>query len=281
MASLKVGLLQYTAKSTETETAEIIFPMMEDAKNQGAELIALPECATRLDPDRNRLKSSADTLTQSEILKKFCAFAEKHKVWLSLGSMVLKPEDSHDDRLVNRSIMISPDGVITATYDKIHMFDVVINADESYQESATYQPGKRAVITPMDDVRVGMTICYDLRFPQLYQDLAKAGASVMLIPSAFTVATGKAHWEVLLRARAIETGSFVIAAAQTGTHDEGPDGSSRLTYGHSMVVSPWGDVLASLKEESGICMATLNLNSVRQARRRLPVLDQQRQYNLD
>ena len=278
MATLSTALLQYTAKADEVSTAKIIFPMMENASIQGAKFIALPECATRLDPDRTRLKASADRQGESKILAKFCTFAAEAKVWLSIGSMVLCSDHIDDDRLVNRSLLINPDGQITATYDKIHMFDVVINADESYHESATYKPGDQAVMTSAEDAKIGMTICYDLRFPHLYHDLAMAGANVMLIPSAFTVATGKAHWETLLRARAIETGSFVLAAAQTGTHDEGPDGNQRRTYGHSMIISPWGDVLAQLGDEEGICLAELNLNSSAQARRRLPVLEQKRNY---
>ena len=281
MAKLKAALLQYTARAGERETAEIIFPMMAEAVGQGARLLALPECATRLDPDKARLKATADLQDESQMLKDIQQFAQDHQVWVSVGSMVLKADGDTDDRLVNRSVMIAPDGQITAIYDKIHMFDVVINADEQYHESATYQAGAKGVITPVDDAMIGMSICYDLRFPHLYHDLAQAGANVMIVPSAFTVATGKAHWEILLRARAIETGSFVLAAAQTGVHDQGPDGQHRKTYGHSMIISPWGDVLGQCGDEAEICYAELNLNSSAQARRRLPVLDQRRAYQMD
>lgn len=281
MSSLKVALLQYTARASEENSKKTIMPMMTTAAAKGARLIALPECATRLDPDRKRLAATADRQEDSAILAEFCDFARLHKVWVSIGSMVLKPDDGDDTRLVNRSLMINPDGQITATYDKIHMFDVVINADEKYQESAHYQPGSKAVVTPVDDALFGMSICYDLRFPHVYNALAQAGAGVMIVPSAFTVATGKAHWEVLLRARAIETGSFVLAAAQTGTHEPGNDGTVRRTYGHSMIISPWGDVKNKLGTEAGICDAELNLNSIQHARKRLPVLEQQRPFTMN
>ncbi len=280
MSSLNVALLQYTARAHEADTLKKIMPMMTTAAAKGATLIALPECATRLDADRARLMASADTQENSKTLQALRDFAQVHGVWMSVGSMVLKAKTASGDKLVNRSLMINPNGEITAHYDKIHMFDVVINEAESYHESAHYEPGSNAVITPVEHATIGMSICYDLRFPRLYQDMAQAGAGVMNIPSAFTVATGKAHWEILLRARAIETGSFVLAAAQTGTHDAGPDGKTRNTYGHSMIISPWGDILALLGQETGICHAVLNLNSITHARHRLPVLDQQRAYHI-
>ena len=281
MSSLNVSLLQYTARAKESDTKKILMPMMTMAAAKGARLIALPECATRIDSDRDRLIATTDHQHESTILADFCAFARLHGVWLAIGSMVLKPDNSDDTRLINRSLMINPNGTITATYDKIHMFDVVINADEQYQESAHYQPGAKAIITKIDDALIGMSICYDLRFPHLYNALAQAGAGVMMVPSAFTVATGKAHWDVLLRARAIETGSFVLASAQTGSHEPSRDGSVRRTYGHSMVISPWGECINQLGQDAGVCEATINLNSIEQARKRLPVLKQRRAFTLD
>lgn len=195
--------------------------------------------------------------------------ARDHRVWLSIGSLALK--GGTDGRFVNRSFMITPQGNIAATYDKIHMFDVQVSETETYAESSGYAPGDHTALVDMGAAKIGLTICYDVRFPHLHRTLAKAGADILLVPSAFSPVTGAAHWEILLRARAIETGCFVLAAAQTGTH-AARVGKARKTYGHSMVISPWGEVLADAGSGCGVTLVDLDLDDVSKARRRIPAL---------
>jgi predicted amidohydrolase len=186
-------------------------------------------------------------------------------VWLLIGSALVKREDG---KAANRSVLVSPEGAIAATYDKLHMFDVDLPTGESSRESATYEPGDRAVVARAGDLRLGMTVCYDLRFPALYRALALAGAEVMTIPSAFTRPTVAAHWEVLMRARAIETGSFVLAPAQGGRHEDG-----RGTWGHSLVIAPWGEVLAQLDhDDPAVLVVDLDLEAPAKARAAIPAL---------
>ena len=205
---------------------------------------------------------------------------EKAKVlglWVSLGSLALQPKQG--ERFVNRSVLIAPDGEIAARYDKMHMFDVDLPGGESYRESSGYAPGDAAVLSETPFGTLGLTICYDLRFPYLFRTLAQAGAKALLVPSAFSVPTGKAHWEVLLRARAIETGSFVIAAAQTGEHPA-QSGAMRRTYGHSLVVSPWGEVLLDAGTDPGLFMVDLDLKEADKCRARIPSLASDRSFAL-
>lgn len=190
-------------------------------------------------------------------------------VWLLIGSLAVK--GAPDGRFCNRSILLGPDGAIVARYDKIHMFDAIPTADENYRESNGYRPGSVATLAETPLARIGMTICYDMRFPDLYLRLARAGAQILAVPSAFTRPTGAAHWEVLLRARAIETGCFVLAPAQCGIHSA-TRGPMRKTWGHSLVISPWGEVLADGGDEPGIVPALLNLDEIAEARRRVPSL---------
>jgi predicted amidohydrolase len=192
-------------------------------------------------------------------------------VWLLIGSALVKRADG---KAANRSVLVSPTGAVTATYDKLHMFDVDLPTGESSRESATYEPGDRAVTARAGDLKLGMTVCYDLRFPALYRALAVAGAEVMTIPSAFTRPTGAAHWEVLMRARAIETGAFVLAPAQGGRHEDG-----RGTWGHSLVVAPWGEVLAQLDhDEPGVLAVDLDLDAPAKARSAIPALANARAF---
>jgi predicted amidohydrolase len=195
---------------------------------------------------------------------------------LSIGSLALK--GGANNRFVNRSFLINPGGEITVTYDKMHMFDVQVSETETYVESTGYAPGNTAVVADVGFAKIGLTICYDVRFPHLHRDLAKAGADVLLDPSAFSPVTGAAHWETLLRARAIETGCFVIAAAQTGIHDA-KSGGSRQTYGHSLVVSPWGEVMADAGTARGITIVELDLEDVSKARKRIPALAHDADYH--
>ena len=244
--------------------------LIREAAGLGADFISLPECVALLEPDREALFRKSASEDGHPALQAFRALASELAVWLHVGSLAVL---SADGRIANRTFLIDPAGDVTATYDKIHMFDVDLADGESYRESNTYQPGDRAVVADLPWVRAGLTICYDLRFPALYTHLAQAGAGVIGVPSAFTRRTGRAHWHVLLRARAIETGCWVFAAAQCGDHAAG-----RQTYGHSLIVDPWGDIVAEAGEDPGIIMAEIDPVRVAAARRAVPSLANGRSY---
>ncbi len=247
--------------------------MIRAAHAQGAAFISTPEMTNILEPDRPRLKSLVCQEHEDQSVAGFSTLAAELGVWLNAGSLALKGEG---EKLVNRSLLFAPDGSIAARYDKIHLFDVDLPTGESLRESAAYQAGSRAVLAATPFGVLGLTICYDMRFPQLYRSLAQAGAEFFTVPSAFTVPTGQAHWNVLLRARAIETASFVLAAAQGGRHESG-----RETFGHSLIVSPWGEVLAEGGTEPQMLIADLDLGQVAETRRRLPALKHDRAYELE
>ena len=238
--------------------------LIRAAAADGAVFVSTPEMTNILEPDRPRLRSLARREPEDMSVAGFAALSRELGIWLNIGSLALKGEG---EKLLNRSLLFRPDGSIAARYDKIHLFDVDLPTGESLRESHAYQGGDCAVLAETPFGRLGLTICYDMRFPHLYHALAQAGADIFTVPSAFTVPTGQAHWHVLLRARAIETGSFVIAAAQGGRHESG-----RETYGHSLIVSPWGDVLAEGGTEPGVLMADLDPGAVAEARRRIPAL---------
>jgi deaminated glutathione amidase len=240
--------------------------LIRQAAAQGARLVATPENTTRLDRDRPRLFAALEAADPVIEDRAWGRLAEEHGVWLLLGST---PRLAGPMRAHNRSILFGPDGKIRARYDKIHLFDVQLGAGEAYKESETIAPGAKAVLAdgPMG-AKLGLTICYDLRFAHLYRALAKAGAEILFVPSAFTAPTGQAHWEVLLRARAIETGAYLVAPAQGGHHEDG-----RTTYGHSLIIAPWGEVIAAAKDdEPGLLFATLDLAKVQEARAKIPAL---------
>lgn len=239
--------------------------MIRAAAAEGAQFIATPEMTNILEPDRPRLISLARPEAEDGSVQGFSALARELGVWLSIGSLALK---GAGEKLLNRSLLFAPDGRIAARYDKIHLFDVDLPTGESLRESHAYAGGGTAALANTALGPIGLTICYDMRFPQLYRALAQSGAKLFTVPSAFTVPTGEAHWHVLLRARAIETGSFVLAAAQGGRHETG-----RETYGHSLIVSPWGEVLAEAGTEPGIVMADIDLAWADQARARIPALN--------
>ena len=242
--------------------------MIRAAAAQGAVFVSTPEMTNILEPDRPRLRALARTEAEDESVMAFSALARQLGLWLNIGSLALM---GLGDRLLNRSLLFAPDGAIVARYDKIHLFDVDLPTGESLRESHAYEGGSRAVMAETALGAIGLTICYDMRFPHLYRALAQAGARLFTVPSAFTVPTGQAHWHVLLRARAIETGSFVLAAAQGGRHASG-----RETYGHSLIVSPWGEVLAEAATEPGLVIADLDLALSGQARARIPSLNHDR-----
>jgi deaminated glutathione amidase len=205
------------------------------------------------------------------------AEAKAAGIWLLIGSLGLLTEDA-DGRFANRSFLIAPDGSVAARYDKIHMFDVNVSATEVYRESEGYRPGGNAVVVDAGFARIGMTVCYDVRFPSLYRRLAQGGAQVLTVPAAFNHITGAAHWETLLRARAIETGCFVLAPAQTGFHAEA-HGKGRKTHGHSLAIAPWGEILADAGTEPGVTLVDLDLTKVAEARGRVPSLSHDRSFD--
>jgi len=264
---MKVAALQLCASDDPVANLAITLSMVQQAAEAGAKFIATPEVTNCVSSSRRRQNEVLALQENDQTLAAMCTAAAQFGVWISVGSLALKLPD--DDRFTNRSFMIDPSGQIIAQYDKIHMFDVTLSETEQYRESDGYRAGGNAVIADTAFGKIGMTICYDIRFPHLYRGLAKSGALILLIPAAFAQPTGRAHWEVLLRARAIETGCFVIAAAQTGEHQT-THGRPRKTYGHSMIVSPWGEILADAGENQGIIYADLDLSLVESTRARVP-----------
>jgi predicted amidohydrolase len=245
---------------------------VRQAAAQGAQYVQTPEITTLMETDKVRLHAAVQTEQDNTAVAAFSALAKDLGIWLHIGSMAVK---TGEERLANRSFLFAPTGEIVVRYDKIHMFDVSLPNGELYRESKSYRPGGEAVLATLPWGNLGMTICYDLRFPYLYRALAQAGAHFLAIPASFTVPTGKAHWHVLMRARAIEHGCFVLAAAQSGRHEVGRD-----TYGHSLIVSPWGEVIADAGVETGFVIADLNLAEVQEARQRVPSLQHDREFKL-
>jgi deaminated glutathione amidase len=246
--------------------------LVRRAREAGAELIMTPEVSDMMEPKRPLRLAKAKDEANHAMLAAFAELARETGAHLLLGSAVVRREDG-DERLANRSFLITPNGAIAARYDKIHMFDVELAGGESYRESNAFRPGEAAVLAPLPWGVLGMSVCYDLRFPQLYRALAQAGADFLSIPSAFTVPTGRAHWHVLMRARAIENGAFVFAPAQWGEHAEG-----RKTYGHSLIVAPWGEILAEAEDGAGFIIAEVDPAETAKARRAVPSLTHDRPF---
>ncbi|MEC8203832.1 MAG: carbon-nitrogen hydrolase family protein, partial [Pseudomonadota bacterium] len=269
--TLKVACAQLTSTTDIAKNIEISSELIREAHGQGAQLIGLPEVVNLV--QRSRWKSAEVVKTEDEetSLKAYRELAAELGVWLHTGSLVIKLMD--DERNVNRSFLIDDKGAIAATYDKIHMFDVDLENGVSFRESKVFKPGDRAVVAETPWCGLGMTVCYDVRFAYLYRALAKAGASVLMVPAAFTRQTGQAHWHILLQARAIETGCYVVAPAQCGDHEDG-----RQTYGHSLIVAPWGEILADGGEEPGVVMAELDFSRIDKARGMVPALSHDRDF---
>ena len=246
--------------------------LIRRARDAGAELIMTPEVSDMMEPKRPLRLAKAKEEANHAMLAAFRELARATGAHLLLGSAVVRREDG-DDRLANRSFLIAPDGTVRARYDKIHMFDVELASGESYRESNAFRAGEAAVLAQLPWGVLGMSVCYDLRFPHLYRALAQAGADFLSIPSAFTVPTGRAHWHVLMRARAIENGAFVFAPAQWGEHAEG-----RRTYGHSLIVAPWGEILAEAEDGTGFITAEIDPAEIVKARRAVPSLTPDRPY---
>ena len=272
---ISFSCLQYTSTTNELHTLEMIKPLINKAIDLGSDIIALPECATAIQGDPLNTIKLAKTQSENISLKILKEIAKTNSVHILIGSLPIKT----NNKITNRSFLIGPNGKTLYKYYKIHMFDVNLPNGESYKESDTYSPGSKAVLAKVKlqkIVKIGMTICYDLRFPKLFQDLAINGAEIITVPSAFSKNTGKLHWHTLLRARAIETGCFIIAPAQTGTHCKG-----RKTYGHSLIISPWGKIIADAKKETNLINAKINLDIVKEARLAIPNLNAQRKYLTD
>ncbi len=269
--TFKVALVQNCAEREMAPSIEAARQLIRGAAKDGADFILLPEMVAMLEPDNARVLQKTLPEAQDPALAAFRALAQETRTWIHVGSLLLK--EPGKTRVVNRSLLLSPQGEIVARYDKLHLFDVDIKDGQSYRESATVEPGTKAVLAATPWGLMGLSICYDLRFAQLYRALAQAGAAMLAIPAAFTYATGKAHWHVLARARAIETGSFVFAPTQSGTHAEG-----RRTFGHSLIVDPWGEVLADAGEPVGFVTAEIDLEKVTKARQMIPALKHDRPF---
>ena len=271
--------IQFTSARDYEPNIRVVSDLVRRARDGGADFVLTPENTGLTEPIGKLRREKARDEANHPVLAALCEVARETGVWLLIGSLAVDlsrepgtPENER--RLANRSYLVNPDGAVVARYDKIHMFDVDLAGGESYRESNAFRPGGQTVLAETPWGVLGMTVCYDLRFPQLYRTLAQAGADFLAIPSAFTVPTGKAHWHVLMRARAIENGCFVFAPAQWGEHAEG-----RRTYGHSLIVDPWGEVLADAGEGVGIVSARLEVDAIAKARRMVPSLQHDRVFS--
>jgi predicted amidohydrolase len=271
-AVFRVGLVQMCSGRDVARNLADAEALIREAARQGAEYVQTPEITTLMETERARLFAAIRPEEGNPAIAHFSALARELKLWLHVGSM---PVLLGTGRIANRSLLFAPTGEIAARFDKIHMFDVELPGGETYRESKNYQPGNAGVLADLPWGTLGLTVCYDLRFPHLYRALAQAGADFLAIPSSFTRKTGEAHWHVLMRARAIENGCFVLAAAQAGKHEIG-----RETYGHSLIVSPWGEVLADGGTATGVIVADVNPGEVQEARQRIPSLQHDRPFQI-
>ena len=267
---MKLAILQAQTGIDPQVNARDLVRAVEDAAAGGAAILFTPEMSGLLDQDRQRASEHLRNEADDIVLAAVRAAAQRTGMWVHVGSLALAGERD-DGRLVNRGFLIDPAGIIRARYDKIHLFDVDLPTGESWRESAAYAPGERAVVAETPLGALGLSVCYDLRFPDLYRALTGAGATILSIPAAFTVPTGQAHWHVLLRARAIEAGAFVVAAAQAGRHQDG-----RETFGHSLVVDPWGQVLLDMGQTPGLGFAEIDPHQVERVRARIPAIRHRR-----
>ena len=274
---MRAGLVQLTVGDDPAANLPETLALVRAAAAGGAGFILTPECTNALSSSRDHQRGVFASEAEDVTLAALRAQARDLGVWLLIGSLGLLTDDP-GGRFANRSFLIGPDGGIVARYDKVHMFDVDVSPTESYRESAGYRPGDRAVLAHTPFGAVGLTVCYDVRFAYLYRRLAQAGAQILTVPAAFNDTTGAAHWEVLLRARAIETGCFVLAPAQCGQHPEAGQPGKRRTHGHSLAIAPWGEVLADGGSEPGVTLVDLDLTEVTQARGRVPSLSHDRRY---
>jgi predicted amidohydrolase len=270
--AFRAALVQMCAGRDVARNVSDALALIRDAAAQGAAYVQTPECTTLMEVDTERLMAETKPEQGNEALAAFSQAAADKGIWLHIGSMAVKVGER---RLANRSYLIAPNGDISARYDKIHMFDVDLGKGEVYSESVNYQAGSKAVLSDLPWGRLGLTICYDLRFPALHRALAKAGASFIAGPAAFTRITGEAHWHTLLRARAIETETFVLAAAQGGRHENG-----RETFGHSLIISPWGDILGEGGTDPGVIIGDIDTQRIDDVRHKIPSLTHDRTFDV-
>ena len=274
MTLLPVALVQTRTPAGPAAALAHVEPLIRAAAAGGAKLILTPEATNFLIRDRAARDAVLTDQDRDAVVVGLCALARSLGVWLLIGSAIVDPGEAGDDRAANRSLLIDDTGAVTAAYDKLHVYDVDLPTGERWRESASIRPGDRAVVADTPWARLGLTICYDVRFPALYRALARAGAGMISVPAAFTVPTGEAHWETLLRARAIETGCWILAPAQGGAHEDG-----RRTWGRSTLVDPWGEVVARLDhDEPGVLFATLDFDAVARARTAMPQLTHDRDF---
>ena len=270
---IRVAALQMRSGTEPEANLEALDALVAEAAEGGAHYVLSPEVTIVFAENREGLSRVAGPYENNWTLQRVAAMARAHRLFLQLGSLAVALEDG---RFANRSVLFGPDGAVVATYDKIHLFDATLPGLRAYRESETYRGGDAAVVAEAAGMKLGLSICYDVRFAALYRALADGGAEVLVVPAAFTVPTGRAHWEVLLRARAIETGSYVIAAAQGGSHQNG-----RSTWGHSMIVDPWGEVVARFDGDApGVLFADIDLSKVAEARGKVPALANARPFSL-
>ena len=272
MSKLRVALIQTRTPADQAAALAQTAPLIRQAAEAGAQLILTPEGSNLLQRDRPKMLQVMRRLEDDLFVQSVCALAEELHVWILIGSALV---DNGAGKAANRAVLIGADGAIVQTYDKVHMFDVDLPSGERYRESSLYEPGGEARLAHTPWGLLGLTICYDMRFPQLFRALAKAGAKIIAVPAAFTRPTGEAHWEVLLRARAIENGAFVLAPAQGGHHEDG-----RGTWGRSIAIDPWGRILAQAKgDEPGVVIADLDLDEVERTRAAIPSLVNERVFD--
>ena len=269
---LRIGLVQMCASRTVADNVDAASRGIQEAAGRGATYIQTPEFTTLMEMQSKRLFAETKPEENNPVIAHFGGLARDLGVHVHIGSMGVLVEP---DKIANRSYLFAPDGAKTAHYDKIHMFDAAVGGRDNFRESKNFVAGSAGVVAPLGGSCIGLTICYDVRFPGLYRGLAKAGAQIIAVPSAFTRQTGDAHWHTLLKARAIETGSFIVAAAQTGTHE-----CARETYGHSLVVSPWGEVVADAGVATSVIVVDIDLDDVATARRRMPSLEHDHPFEI-
>ncbi len=274
---MRAALVQLTVSDDPAANLAVTLGHIRQAVAEGATFVLTPELTNGLSSSRAHQRSIFRLEEDDPTLAALRAVAKAAGIWLLIGSLGLLTRDA-DGRFANRSFLIAPDGSVAARYDKIHMFDVNVSATEVYRESDGYRPGSKVMVAQTPFAKIGLTVCYDVRFPALYRRLAQGGAQIITVPAAFNHITGAAHWEVLLRARAIETGCFVLAPAQTGFHPEA-DGKGRRTHGHSLAIAPWGEVLADAGTETGVTLVELDLTEVDKARGRMPSLSHDRGFD--
>ena len=262
---MKIAVHQMCSGINIGRNLDVMVSGIREAVRAGSEAYFAPEMSLLLDRDRNRARTNITSESVSDVLRALCVATAEAGIWAHIGSMPVV-SDTDPTRFANRTLVIGPDGEIRARYDKIHLFDVQLASGENWRESSAYVPGSAPALVETPFGQMGLTICYDMRFPDLFANLARAGADILAVPAAFTVPTGKAHWHTLLRARAIEAEAYVVAAAQSGTHEDG-----RATYGHSLVIDPWGEILLDMGEGEGIGFAEIDLGRIAEVRAQIPV----------